>query len=170
MGTKLFANKSVVAFLAGAVFALGLGLSRMTQPAKIQAFLDIAGNWDPSLIFVMAGAVGTSFVLFRLAGRAPRPLLAESYMAPARTGIDRRLIGGAAIFGLGWGLSGFCPGPAITAVVSLHPGVLLFVGGMAAGMLAFERIPLARLLTGGQAAGSGVAAQVPAAGTGQGCG
>ena len=157
-------TKPTVAFLAGLVFALGLGLSRMTQPAKIQAFLDIAGDWDPSLMFVMAGAVGTSLLLFRLAGRKPRPILAENFLAPARTGIDGRLLGGAALFGVGWGLSGFCPGPALTALVTLHPGVLAFGGGMVAGMLAFR---IFEAIAQREAAASGAAQ--PAA-SGAGCG
>lgn len=135
---NLLRNKTAVGFLAGFVFAIGLGVSRMTQPAKIQAFLDVAGDWDPSLIFVMGGAVVTSFLMFRWANRYPAPILAERFVQPTQSGIDGRLLGGAAVFGLGWGLSGFCPGPAITAVVSLHPGVLVFVAAMMAGMLAFH--------------------------------
>jgi hypothetical protein len=138
MRAKLQLNPSLVAFLAGGVFSIGLGVSRMTQPAKIQAFLDIAGDWDPSLLFVMGGAVVTSFLLFRLADRARRPLLAAEFTAPARSGIDGRLLGGAALFGLGWGLSGFCPGPAVTALVSLNPGVFVFAGTMTAGMAGYH--------------------------------
>jgi uncharacterized membrane protein YedE/YeeE len=123
---------SAVRVVAGLVFALGLGLSGMTQPAKIRAFLDVTGAWDPSLAFVMIGAVGVYFAVERLTrGRLhPRPPLVQ--------GIDARLVVGAVIFGVGWGLSGFCPGPAIVSIGGGVGAALWFVPAMVAGMALYR--------------------------------
>ena len=139
--------RAAVPFAAGLVFALGLGLSGMTQPAKVIGFLDVAGAWDPSLAFVMGGAVGTYFLLLRLArrrGTALPPDDSPAAPAAARRGAlrDRRLVGGAALFGVGWGLAGLCPGPAVVATVTALPGALLFAAAMVAGMLAWRFAPL----------------------------
>jgi uncharacterized membrane protein YedE/YeeE len=125
-------------FVSGIVFALGLGISGMTHPAKIIAFLDFSGAWDPSLALVMAGAVGTYALLYPRIRRRPLPLFGASFAVPTRTDVDARLIGGAALFGVGWGLGGFCPGPAIVALVSGVPAVFVFVASMLFGMAAFE--------------------------------
>ena len=130
-------------FLAGLIFGLGLLISGMANPAKVQNFLDLAGSFDPSLIFVMAGAVAVTFLGYRLVLRQPRPLLGERFSLPTAKDIDPRLVGGAALFGIGWGLSGFCPGPAITSLPLLAKGTLIFVPVMLAGIV------LARLLMGG---------------------
>lgn len=128
--------KQVLAALAaGLLFGLGLAVSQMVNPAKVLGFLDLAGAWDPSLAFVLAGAVGTAAIGFRLAQRAGRPLLAPEFRLPAAAPIDRPLLLGAAIFGLGWGLVGFCPGPAVAALGLDGLPVLLFVLAMLAGML-----------------------------------
>lgn len=124
----------VMALAAGLVFALGLGLSGMTNPAKVIAFLDVGADWDPSLAFVMVGALLVHGVFLRLFAR-PAPYLAPRFDAPRRAPIDGALVGGAALFGLGWGASGFCPGPAIVSLVTLAPGTLLFVAGMLGGIL-----------------------------------
>ena len=126
---RLFAN-----FAAGFVFGLGLLISGMANPAKVQNFLDLAGSFDPSLIFVMAGAVVVTFIGYRLILRRPKPMLGELFRIPARKEIDPALIGGAAVFGVGWGLSGFCPGPAITSIPLLAQGTLVFVASMIAGI------------------------------------
>ena len=133
-------NLLFTAFVSGLVFALGLGLSGMTQPAKVTAFLDFAGDWDPSLAFVMIGAIGVYAALYRLIRHLPSPLFSTTFALPARTDIDLRLVGGAALFGVGWGLAGFCPGPALTSLASGEPSVLLFVASMLAGMYLYKLI------------------------------
>ena len=119
---------------AGAIFAVGLAISGMTRPAKVVAFLDVGGNWDPSLAFVMVGAIGVYAVLNRVVLRRSAPVLDSQFHLPTVTEINPKLIVGACLFGLGWGLGGYCPGPAIASLVSLSKDVLIFVGGMAAGM------------------------------------
>ncbi len=131
---------SLAIFLAGLIFALGLGISGMTRPGKVVAFLDITGRWDPSLAFVMLGAIGVHSLAYRILPRMPSPLLAERFAVPTRQDISVRLIGGAVLFGLGWGLSGFCPGPALVSLVSGAGEAALFVGGMLGGMAAFNAI------------------------------
>lgn len=126
----------LVSFVSGILFAVGLGLSGMTRPEKVIGFLDVFGAWDASLVFVMAGAIGVHMVAALRARRpASRPVLAARFVLPTRTGVDVRLVTGAALFGLGWGAAGFCPGPAVVALVTLSPSTLLFVGAMLAGML-----------------------------------
>jgi uncharacterized membrane protein YedE/YeeE len=125
--------------LAGLIFGLGLLISGMANPAKVQNFLDLAGAFDPSLIFVMVGAVAVTLMGYRLVLRRAKPVLAEQFHLPAVKAIDARLVSGAALFGVGWGLSGFCPGPAITSLALLAKGTLVFVPAMLAG------ISLARL-------------------------
>ncbi|HEX9753906.1 MAG TPA: DUF6691 family protein [Methyloceanibacter sp.] len=132
--------REAVNLLAGLIFGLGLLISGMANPAKVQNFLDLAGAFDPSLLFVMAGAVVVTLVGYRLVLRAPKPVLTERFHLPAVKDIDARLVGGAALFGVGWGLSGFCPGPAITSLALLAKGTLVFVPAMLAG------IALARLV------------------------
>lgn len=128
-------NTRFVAFVSGALFALGLCLSGMTQPAKVASFLDLAGDWDPSLAFVMVGAIAVH-VWFAHGVRRPgsRPLLAKHYRLPRESRVDGRLFAGAALFGSGWGAAGLCPGPAIVSLVTLSAPVLLFVATMLLGM------------------------------------
>jgi hypothetical protein len=136
-------TQSVVAFGAGALFAVGLAVSGMTLPEKVIGFLDVTGEWDPALIGVMGGAVLLYAVVWRWARRMERPLVAPTFSLPTRADLDARLIGGAAIFGVGWGLSGLCPGPALVSVgagASGLPGVLVFVVAMILGMLAHDRL------------------------------
>ncbi|MCP3142842.1 DUF6691 family protein [Pyxidicoccus xibeiensis] len=128
----------LMAGLAGLLFAVGLGLGGMTDPAKVVGFLDVAGSWDPTLVFVMAGALGTHALLRRLILRRQRPVLAPAFPAQGQARVDRRLVGGAALFGIGWGLSGYCPGPALTSLPGGGATVLLFVAGMLAGMGVFR--------------------------------
>ena len=125
-------------YFIGVIFAIGLGIAGMTQPQKILAFLDIFGNWDPALAFVMAGALVVHLVLFRLIVKRKSPLFAADFQIPSRTDIDKRLFIGAAIFGVGWGLGGYCPAPAITALVGFSDRPLIFVISMIAGMLIFR--------------------------------
>ena len=131
-------------FLAGLLFGAGLIVSGMVDPAKVQGFLDVAGHWDPSLAFVMAGAVTTAAIGYRLALRRPKPLLAESFGLPSNRRVEPRLVIGSAIFGIGWGLAGLCPGPAITSLGIGSPGVLVFVPAMLAGLAAARWLPARR--------------------------
>ncbi|TKC98747.1 DUF6691 family protein [Polyangium fumosum] len=123
------------AFAAGALFAAGLGGSGMTDPTKVLGFLDVTGAWDPSLAFVMLGAVGAHFVTLRLILRRGGPIFGGSFQIPTRKDIDVQLIAGAAVFGVGWGLGGYCPGPALASLSTLAPAVLVFIATMVAGML-----------------------------------
>ncbi len=135
---------TVAAFAAGMLFALGLGLSGMTQPAKVTGFLDVFGAWDPSLAFVMVGAIGVHAALRPFIVRRAAPVLAPRFVLPTRHEVDGRLIAGAALFGIGWGLGGFCPGPAITALASSQSAVVVFVTAMLAGMWLYQRFAPSR--------------------------
>ena len=131
-------------FLVGLLFGLGLCLSDMTSPAKVLGFLDLAGAWDPSLAFVMGGAVVVAFFAFRIVKARGRTLSGEPLQLPTANTIDGRLIGGSLLFGVGWGLVGLCPGPAIADVGFLEGRAALFVLAMAAGMAAFAALPTVR--------------------------
>lgn len=122
-----------VALAIGLIFGAGLLLSGMTQPAKVLAFLDWFGAWDPSLLFVMGGAVTVYAIAYRLVLRRSQPLLADAFVLPAPGAIDGKLLGGAALFGVGWGLGGYCPGPSIVALASGTLDVLVLVGATVAG-------------------------------------
>jgi uncharacterized membrane protein YedE/YeeE len=126
------------ALLAGVIFGLGLILSGMANPAKVLGFLDLAGAWDPSLMFVMGGAIGVAFVGFAVAARRKVTPTGEPINLPTARQIDRPLVIGALLFGIGWGIAGFCPGPALVGVGMLEPKALLFVVAMLAGMGLFE--------------------------------
>lgn len=127
-------------FAAGLVFGVGLGLSGMTLPQRVIGFLDVAGAWDPSLVFVMGSALLVHFVLLRGILARPRPLLDPKFHLPTVKGIDGRLLLGATIFGVGWGLGGYCPGPAIVAVGSGSAAAIAFVAAMAVGMFLEQRV------------------------------
>ena len=120
--------------IAGFLFGLGLVIGGMANPAKVLNFLDLAGSWDASSAFVMAGAVAVTFIGYKFVFRQPRPLFAARFHLSEMKRIDSRLVLGAAIFGVGWGLSGFCPGPAITSLPLLAKGTLVFVSAMLVGM------------------------------------
>ncbi len=126
--------RMAVALFAGALFGLGLAVSGMMNPAKVIGFLDVAGEWDPTLAFVMGGALLVTIPAFRLTLKRSRPLLADGFVLPTRDTLDARLLGGAALFGVGWGLSGFCPGPAVAALTTGLAPVFVFVAAMLAGM------------------------------------
>ena len=128
----------LTALLAGLVFGLGLIISGMANPAKVLGFLDLAGAWDPSLALVMAGAIGAGFIPFLLARNRTRSLIGLQMMLPTAKGIDRRLIVGSSVFGIGWGIAGFCPGPGLVAIGMGEPKALLFVAAMLVGMGLFE--------------------------------
>ncbi len=135
----------VIALLSGIVFGLGLILSGMANPAKVKNFLDLAGAWDPSLVLVMAGAIAVGLVAFAVARRQGRAWAGAPIELPTNRTIDARLIGGGLLFGIGWGIAGFCPGPAIVALGRGMPEAVWFVGAMLAGMLLHDRVIAPRL-------------------------
>lgn len=128
----------LLALGVGVVFGVGLLLSGMTQPAKVINFLDVLGDWDPSLGFVMGGAIAVHFLAYRLVPRLPKPVWGARWGLPTRRDIDGRLLVGAVLFGAGWGLGGYCPGPALTSVVAGASSTMLFTGSMLAGMWGFS--------------------------------
>jgi len=144
-------KKDAVAAICGLLFALGLGLGGMTNPLKVQAFLDVLGTWDPSLMFVMGGGIVVGLWAFRTAKRRAHPFLGGDFGWPRYTRIDAQLLVGAAIFGVGWGLTGYCPGPALVALGAGRVGPAVAVSSMVLGMLATQAVTRRR----GQAHSSG---------------
>jgi uncharacterized membrane protein YedE/YeeE len=136
---------SLIALLAGLIFGIGLMLSGMINPAKVLAFLDITGRWDPSLILVMAGAVSIGFFAFRSAKRRGQTLFASPIHLPATNMIDSRLILGSLMFGIGWGIAGICPGPGLVLAASGHAGAIIFVAAMLLGMAIFDLLEKRRM-------------------------
>ena len=130
----------LVALASGLLFGLGLTVSSMIDPAKVLNFLDIAGNWDPSLAFVMATAIPVTAIGFAIANRRGKPLIETFFRSPTATAIDRGLVLGSLLFGVGWGLVGYCPGPALAALGFGNPATWLFVAAMLAGMASYELI------------------------------
>ena len=130
--------RNLMALLAGLTFGLGLVISQMVNPAKVIAFLDLFGNWDPSLAFVMGASLIVTAIGYRLVWLRPRPVLAENFQVPGNRKVDAKLAIGAVLFGIGWGLVGLCPGPAIAALTIGGVPALGFLAAMAAGMLVFE--------------------------------
>jgi len=128
----------VTEFLVGLLFGLGLLLSGMTDPGKVIGFLDLSGLWDPSLAFVMGGAIAVGFFAFALAKERTESFLGGALRLPTSTQIDRRLVIGSALFGAGWGIAGFCPGPGLVSMAAGQPKAAVFVVAMLAGMVVFE--------------------------------
>ncbi|MCA9515984.1 MAG: YeeE/YedE family protein [Myxococcales bacterium] len=126
---------NVLAWLAGALFGVGLVVSGMTDPAKVQGFLDFFGAWDPSLAFVMGGAVTLHLVLLRLVTRRAAPLFDTRFHLPTRTDVNQKLVVGAVVFGVGWGLAGYCPGPGLVSLGTGGATAMIFVGAMTIGMV-----------------------------------
>ena len=124
----------LASFVSGALFAIGLALSGMTQPDNVIGFLDFFGDWKGELMFVMGGAVVTLFAIKKLLGGMQRPVFEQRFRIPTRNDVNFPLLGGAALFGVGWGLVGLCPGPAITSIATLEPDILYFAAAMAVGM------------------------------------
>jgi len=129
---------ALASLLAGLVFGLGLIVSGMANPAKVLGFLDLAGHWDPSLAFVMAGAIAVGAIAFAVANRRAVSILGAEMRLPSARHIDRRLVLGSVLFGIGWGVAGFCPGPALVSLGMGEPKALVFVAAMLVGMGAFE--------------------------------
>ncbi|WP_421592608.1 DUF6691 family protein [Shinella sp. M27] len=130
----------LAALVSGALFGLGLALSGMLDPARVQGFLDVTGAWDPSLAFVLGGAVGVMLLGLRLIARFKRPAFDDRFHLPENRRIDRRLVLGSALFGIGWGIGGFCPGPAVAALSLGRLEPLLFVAFMLTGMIVHDRL------------------------------
>ena len=131
---------TLAALICGILFGAGLELSGMTNPAKVLAFLDVGGRWDPTLALVMGGALAVSAAGFAWAGSAARPFFAETFSLPTRHDLDRSLFVGAALFGVGWGLVGLCPGPALASLWRMSGELFLFLAAMIAGVL-LHRLP-----------------------------
>lgn len=130
----------LASFAVGSLFGVGLLVSQMTNPAKVLAFLDVTGNWDPSLAFVMGGALLVTFFGYRLVLEKTKPVLANKFRLPTRTDIDYRLVGGAALFGIGWGLVGLCPGPALASLLFGGVPVILFTMAMICTIIIARRL------------------------------
>ncbi len=130
----------ITAFVAGLIFGIGLILAGMANPAKVLAFLDIAGHWDPSLALVMGGAIPVSAIGFYLTRHRTAPLFSASFQVPTNRKLDKRLVLGALGFGVGWGLAGFCPGPALVALGTGSLKAVVFVAAMLSGMVIFEML------------------------------
>lgn len=132
--------RNLGAFVAGLIFGIGLLLAGMANPAKVLGFLDLAGAWDPSLALVMVGAIGVALLPFTWARRQSRSLLGAAMQLPQKRELDRRLILGSLVFGIGWGIAGICPGPGVAILLTGHWQALLFVAAMLAGMLLFTAL------------------------------
>lgn len=130
-----------IALGAGLVFGLGLAISRMVDPAKVLGFLDFAGNWDPTLAFVMGGALAVTLPLTLPTLKRAKPVFAEAFSLPTKTRLDAKLVGGSAMFGIGWGLVGYCPGPAISSLAYGRQETPIFLAAMIAGSLLVRIIP-----------------------------
>lgn len=130
----------LVALISGGLFGAGLVVSDMVNPGRVLAFLDVTGNWDPTLAFVMGGALAVMIVAWQFMARRDKTLAGLSFKMPSHGDVDARLVGGAALFGIGWGLVGLCPGPALTALVFSPMPVAIFVAAMIAGMVAFRLV------------------------------
>jgi uncharacterized membrane protein YedE/YeeE len=133
-------KQGLAAFAVGFVFAIGLGVSGMTQPEKVMGFLDVFGHWDPSLMFVMIGAIGLHAVAYRLIRKRSSPLLSGSWHVPTKKELTPALMIGSLLFGIGWGLAGYCPGPAVTSLASFQLQAWIFVAAMLVGMLIFKAL------------------------------
>lgn len=131
--------RSAVGLCAGLLFGFGLALSGMMDPGRVQSFLDVTGPWSANLAFVLAGAVMVAFVGVRISGRMAHPLLDDEFHIPMKSKIDAPLVIGAALFGIGWGLAGFCPGPAVASLSLGVTEVSVFVAAMVIGMVAYDR-------------------------------
>lgn len=135
---QTIAKTRIAALVSGLLFGAGLVISGMVDPLRVLGFLDVTGTWDPTLAFVMGGALLVTLPTFQALGRLTKPLFAEKFALPTRRDIDARLVGGAALFGVGWGLVGLCPGPALVVLSTLQAPAFLFVGCMLAGMLLYQ--------------------------------
>ncbi len=132
--------KGLVGFVVGIIFAVGLVISGMTNPDKVIGFLDIFGSWDPALVFVMGGAVAFNLVSFAFIKKRPKPICHTEFDIPTNRVIDKKLIIGSSLFGIGWGIAGICPGPGIVNLSLFDPKAFVFVGSMLVGMVIFKSL------------------------------
>ncbi|MCF2904118.1 YeeE/YedE family protein [Octadecabacter sp. CECT 8868] len=132
--------RMITVYLIGLVFGIGISISGMANPAKVLNFFDFAGTWDPSLAFVMGGAVVVAFIGYRFVLKRPAPIMSERFMLPTRSDLDAKLIGGSALFGVGWGIAGFCPGGALPAIGTGNNNVLIFMAALVAGIFAAKAL------------------------------
>jgi len=135
-------SRLIASFVGGLVFALGLGVSGMTDANKVIGFLNLAGDWDPSLAFVMVGAIGVHLLLYRLILKRKSPIFGDCFHVPTRRDINPKLVGGSALFGMGWGLGGFCPGPGLVSLMGYGSAPAVFVVFMLGGMLVHKLLSL----------------------------
>ncbi|MEL7090701.1 MAG: DUF6691 family protein [Pseudomonadota bacterium] len=136
--------KLIASYFIGLIFGIGISISGMANPAKVLNFFDVAGTWDPSLIFVMGGALVTTFLGYRVVFARTAPLLSKGFNLPSARNIDAKLIGGSAVFGVGWGIAGFCPGGALPALGTGRWEVVVFVGSLIAGIFVAQVIQRAK--------------------------
>lgn len=129
-------KQSIIALIAGIIFGLGLSISQMTDSARVLGFLDITGVWDPTLMFVLGGAVGVTVIAFRFILRRPQPFIATKFQLPTNNSLDRQLLIGSGLFGIGWGIAGYCPGPGVTSLVQGSGNSFLFMFALIGGILA----------------------------------
>lgn len=128
----------IISLISGLIFSFGLSISGMINPQKVIGFLDVFGTWDASLVFVMLGATGFNFIAFKIISKRASPFCAIDYQLPTKKLLDRKLFIGSAIFGIGWGIAGICPGPGLVNIVSLNPNIFIFIGSMSVGMNIFK--------------------------------
>jgi len=133
-------KQSVIALISGLLFGLGLSISQMVDRERVLGFLDVAGKWDATLMFVLGGAVGVTLITFRFILKLKHPLFEQKFYLPSRQDIDLKLILGAVIFGIGWGIGGYCPGPAVTSLVQLSINPIIFIIAFIIGSLGYEKI------------------------------
>lgn len=133
-------KQSVIALISGLLFGLGLSISQMVDRERVLGFLDVAGKWDATLMFVLGGAVGVTLITFRFILKFKHPLFEQKFYLPSRQDIDLKLILGAVIFGIGWGIGGYCPGPAVTSLVQLSINPIIFIIAFIIGSLGYEKI------------------------------
>lgn len=131
-------KQNAIALVSGLLFGFGLGLSQMIDRGRVLGFLDVVGQWDPTLLFVLGGAVGVTVIAFRFVLRLPHPLFGDQFFLPAKTEIDRPLLIGASLFGIGWGIAGYCPGPGITAITLGMWNPVIFIVSVIAGSLTYR--------------------------------
>lgn len=131
-------GRSIIALLSGTLFGFGLALSGMMDPARVRGFLDILGDWDPTLAFVMGGALLVMALAWLMRGKLHKPVMCDEFSLPGTTLIDGKLVGGAVLFGIGWGIAGLCPGPAIASLATYPGQALVFIVAMIVGMAAFR--------------------------------
>lgn len=132
----------IIEFVAAVLFGLGLSISGMTSPQKVIGFLDIFGDWDPSLMMVMLGAISVNALVYRFVKKMPNPLFSKAFLLPKRQDITPQLVAGSALFGIGWGVAGFCPGPGVVSILTGSQSSIVFIVAMLVGMFLYKVVPV----------------------------